>query len=169
MSFYDGKDFNGLFYSYISAYRSDNKIFEKMAILLNSYVASPSWPHSILEFESEAVIMTEAIVYVSNLLEYVVSEDSNFKNDKFEDAPKNFKKDLIDFTRITYDTIKRAYIARSNPFALQTISSTNCTDEGKKIIKISRNDNSSLELILDKSDICKIENFFKDMGDKKNE
>lgn len=169
MSFYDGKDFNDLFNSYISAYRSDNKIFEKIAILLNSYVASPSWPHSVFDFESEAAKMTGAIVAVSNILEYVVSEDSNFKNDKFEDAPKNFKRDLIDFTKITYDIIKRAYIARNNPFALQTISSTDYIDEGKKIIKISRNDNSALELILDRSDICKIENFFKDMGDIKDE
>jgi len=167
MSYENGTNFIDYFPKTIEMYKKDNKIFDKTISLLNIYMQKPSWPHCIDGFKDTAIVILGDNPWVVG--KYALQLKEFYEDDENKKIDKVFKKDLHDFALMTYNIIDNAEIVKSNPFGLNSISSTDHINGKETIIKISRNDNTTLELTLDRSDIYRVTNFFKELEEKEND
>lgn len=131
-------------------YKKDNKIFEKGMLLLNFYMNQPAWPHSFNLYEEECSnILKGSPYWIGRIGGQLIPHFDNTSN---YDIDSNFKNDLAFFSKTTWSLLDDAYYSRVNPLGLSSLSSTQ-TNDGDIIVKISRSDKMSLELLLNKHDL----------------
>lgn len=134
----------------LKEYKKDNKIFEKAMLLLNFYMNQPAWPHSFDLYEDECSnILGGSPYWIGRNGGQLINHFDNEENSKID---SNFKRDLAFFSNTTWLLLDNAYYARVNPLSLSSLSSSR-TENGNMIVKISRSDKMSLELLLTKSDL----------------
>ncbi|AXU27064.1 TPA: hypothetical protein ACKONR_003914 [Clostridioides difficile] len=159
MSYENGTDFIDYFPNCIDKYKEDSKIFDRAILLLNVYMQKPTWPHCINEYKSHAEkILGEDPEFIGKYglqLKQFYDEDENAK------LSKEFKNDLYNFSKSTYDILDNVYFSKSHPFNLSSIYSTS-RDDGF-IVKIFRYDNNFLELEMSKREVESLINFLSDL------
>ena len=125
-------------------YETDNKIFEKQFILLNHYMIKTSWPYSVIDYINDC----------KKLFNIDPFELSNFIYDNEKDLEKylekyneNFKRDLLFFSKNTYESLNNAWTGRNNPLIISSITITK-KDNNESILSFTILDNKSFEFVI---------------------
>ena len=141
-------------------YIEDNKIFDKINFLLETYTKRSSWPFSVDEFldTTEEILGYDYIKFITFYKGYMQHEE--LRTDL--NLNEKFKLELNFFSEIIGNLVLPAMSGKENCFKLHSIHSSEISN-GIIVVNFTRNDNEGFKFEADLETLKGLKNFIEDV------
>lgn len=143
-----------------SKYKEDNKIFEKINFLLETYTNRSSWPFTVDDF-----LDTTKEILGKDYIRFITFYRGFMKHEEISSEltlDKKFNLELNFFSEIIGNVVLPAINAKNNCFKIESMQ-TSDINNGRLVVNICRNDNASLEFEMDINSAKGIKSFMEDI------